>query len=62
MRSRKSRKMLSMAVSISPDLYHKAVKERIEMRDTNFSRYVRGLIREDLRRCGMLDVEQPHGK
>jgi len=46
--------MISMGVSIDPDLYRKAMRERIEVRDTNFNHYVRGLIREDLRQCGML--------
>jgi hypothetical protein len=46
--------MISMAVSIDPELYRKAMRERIEVQDTNFSRYVRGLIREDLRQSGIL--------
>lgn len=50
---RKPRKMIAAAVSIPPDLYQKAIRERIRVQDTNFSRYVRALIREDLRQCGM---------
>ncbi len=53
MRSKKSRKTIAKAVSIDPNLYQKAIKERIIVRDTNFSRYVRELIREDLRRSGL---------
>ncbi len=53
MSSRKSCKMIARAVSIDPALYQKAIKERVAVRDTNFSRYVRELIREDLRKNGM---------
>ena len=54
MRSGKSRQATATAVSIDPALYEKALKKRILSQDTNFSRYVRELIREDLRRSGLL--------
>lgn len=57
MRLMKSRKAIARAVSIDPDLYQKAMRERIAARDTNFSRYVRELIRKDLRESGMLASE-----
>jgi hypothetical protein len=54
MRSGKSRKVTATAVSIDPDLYEKVLKNRVRTQDTNFSRYVRELIREDLRHSGLL--------
>jgi hypothetical protein len=49
----RSRKATVTAVSIDPALYEKALKKRVSTQDTNFSRYVRELIREDLRRSGL---------
>ena len=51
---KKPRKMIAVALSIDPELHQKAMRERIRVCDTNFSRYVRELIREDLRQSGML--------
>jgi hypothetical protein len=50
---RRSKKTIAAAVRIEPELYAFAA-QRIEADDSNFSRYVRGLIRADLSRAGML--------
>ena len=47
MKFRKRKRTIAAAVSIEPALYEKACR-KVEKHDTNFSRYVRGLIREDL--------------
>jgi len=49
MRYRKPKKRVSAAVSIDQDVYERVQRERITPCDTNFSRYVRELIRADLR-------------
>ena len=56
MRFEKPYKANALAVSIDPELYQKVIEERIQVQDTNFSRYIRELIRKDLQKCGLLRV------
>jgi len=51
----KRRKTIPAAVSIDEDLYTQAIRERISTQDTNFSRYVRELIRADLKNPQQLE-------
>jgi len=55
MKFRKPKKRIAAAVSIEQSLYDAALRERVEPDDTNFSRYVRDLIRRDLQSPGVLD-------
>lgn len=53
----KPRKTIPAAVSIDEQLYAQAIRERIHTQDTNFSRYVRELIRRDLQSPRKLERE-----
>jgi hypothetical protein len=53
MKFRRPRKTIAAAVRVEPELYEFACR-KVESEDSNFSRYVRELIRRDLMVAGVL--------